>query len=45
MLSVLVVDDERRTHEFLVAHLPWRSIGIDTVYQAQDGVETIKISY
>lgn len=37
MTRVLVVDDEKEIRQGLVSRIPWISMGIDTVYEAEDG--------
>ncbi len=37
MISVLIVDDERLVRDTLKAFIPWREIGIDSIYEAENG--------
>ncbi|NIK76015.1 two-component system response regulator YesN [Paenibacillus castaneae] len=43
MYQLLIVDDQPDLVEDLAHNLPWSSIGIDTVYQAQSGQEALEI--
>lgn len=43
LYSVLIVDDEKMPREILTHHLPWKELGCGTIYQAEDGVEALKI--
>ena len=37
-MKLLIVDDEELTRNGLVSTIPWKSIGISEIYQADDGV-------
>ncbi|MBQ7839212.1 MAG: response regulator [Lachnospiraceae bacterium] len=43
MISVLIADDEKLIRETLVHYIKWQEIGIDTVYEAADGVEAMTL--
>ncbi|MCX7709887.1 MAG: response regulator [Clostridia bacterium] len=38
MLRLLIVDDEKMTRDILVNYIPWSSLGIDSVEEAEDGL-------
>ncbi|AUS96060.1 hypothetical protein CDQ84_03160 [Clostridium thermosuccinogenes] len=44
MLKALVVDDEKTTRDILVNFLPWSSLGIAEVREADDGLSALKIA-
>lgn len=37
MASVLIVEDEQLVRDTLAKVIPWQSLGVETVYQAEDG--------
>lgn len=41
-MKLLIVDDEALTREGLIASIPWESLGISRVLQADDGVNGLK---
>jgi two-component system response regulator YesN len=44
MLTVLIVDDEKTTREFLVEYIPWIELGFSQVNQAEDGEKAYDIA-
>lgn len=43
MYQLLIVDDQPDLVEDLASNLPWSTVGVDTVYQANSGHEAIEI--
>ncbi|GGD88932.1 response regulator [Paenibacillus nasutitermitis] len=43
MLRAIVVDDERMTRETLCTHVPWKSLGFDSVEQAHNGAHALEL--
>jgi len=44
MIRLLIVDDEDETREGLRDFIPWRDLGVDTVYVASDGREALSLA-
>lgn len=42
-MKVLIVDDEHLTREGLLQNIEWKELGIDQVFQADDGVRGLEI--
>lgn len=43
-MKILIVDDEELTRTGVIASVNWESLGIDEIYQADDGVNGLKIA-
>ena len=43
MVSVLVVDDEKLIRDTLLHYVPWHSLGIGTVFEANDGKQALEM--
>ncbi len=43
-MKILIVDDEELTRTGLVSSIDWNSLGIDEVFQADDGVKGLEIA-
>ena len=43
MVSVLVVDDEKLIRDTLLHDVPWHSLGIGTVFEANDGKQALEM--
>ena len=43
-MRLLIVDDEELTREGLIASLDWNALGIDQIFQADDGVNALDIA-
>ncbi len=43
-MRLLIVDDEELTREGLIASLDWSSLGIEQIFQADDGVNALNIA-
>lgn len=44
MVKVIIVDDERNTREGLKKCIPWKSMGINLVGEAEDGIMALDLS-
>ena len=44
MIKLLLVDDEPTTRNGLVKHIPWKTLGIDELWEVSDGFEAMKIA-
>ena len=42
MLNILIVDDEKKTRDGLVKHIPWNKLGNFTLYEAENGLQAIE---
>lgn len=42
-MKLLIVDDERLTREGLISSIDWNALGIDTILEADDGANGLKI--
>lgn len=43
-MKLLIADDEELTREGLVSSINWESLGIDKIFQADDGLEALQIA-
>ncbi len=43
-MKILIVDDEELTRTGVIASVNWENLGIDEIYQADDGVNGLKIA-
>lgn len=43
MISVLIVDDEKLVRNVIHKHIDWKAIGVDAVYEAQNGMEALSL--
>ncbi|QCT02042.1 response regulator receiver protein [Paenibacillus algicola] len=44
MIKALIVDDERRTRDFLLRYIPWSDIGVTSVLTAPDGLQALELA-
>lgn len=44
LFSLLLVDDEKLPREIIKEHINWKSLGVDTIYEAEDGREGLEIA-
>ena len=42
MLNILIVDDEKKTRDGLIKHIPWTKLGNFTLYEAENGLQAIE---
>ena len=43
-MKILIVDDEELTRTGLIATVDWKKLGIDEIYQADDGINGLKLA-
>lgn len=43
-MKLLIVDDEELTREGLIASLDWESLGVEQIFQADDGINALAIA-
>ncbi|QHQ61843.1 response regulator [Anaerocolumna sedimenticola] len=43
-MKVLIADDEKLTREGIISNLDWKKLGIDEIYEADDGYNGIELS-
>lgn len=44
MISVLIADDEKLVRNTMKAVIPWQELGVDAVYEAEDGLKALELS-
>ncbi len=44
LISVLIADDEKLVRNTIKAVIPWQKLGVDTVYEAEDGLKALELS-
>jgi two-component system response regulator YesN len=42
-MKILIADDEKLTREGIISNLDWKKLGIDEVYEADDGINGIEL--
>ena len=45
MVKIIIVDDEKNTREGLKKCIPWKSMGIEIVGEAEDGIMALDLSF